>query len=140
MDVDHLLETLPLRHSSFESSSSSSSSISRSFKRLPEFRASDSDQTQLIDGALELGCLLLKAGNRSGRKCASKRNSLAWALRPDLTMKVWLCQNHLRYLIMHFDVGYVILFLFRFRIGINVCEIWWLRCLILFAFCCFYGN
>ena len=141
MDVDHLLETLILRYSSFESSSSpSSSSIGRSFERLLDSRASDSDQTQLIDGALELGYLLLEAGNRSARKRASKHNSLAWALPADLTIKVWLCQNHLRYLIMHFDVVYVILFLFRLRIGNNVCEIWWLRCLILFAFGCFYGN
>uniref|UniRef100_A0A803NRJ4 F-box domain-containing protein n=1 Tax=Cannabis sativa TaxID=3483 RepID=A0A803NRJ4_CANSA len=63
--MDHLLETILLR------------------------QTSDSDQTQLIDRAMGLGTLLLEAGKRSARKRASKHNSLAWALPPDLTIKVF---------------------------------------------------
>lgn len=83
MDMDELLETLLFRHSS-----TSSQSVDRSFERLLVSRASDSDQNELIDRALGLGTLLLEAGKRSARKRASKHNSLAWALPPDLTIKV----------------------------------------------------
>ncbi|KAF4348260.1 hypothetical protein G4B88_002661 [Cannabis sativa] len=94
--MDHLLETILLRQYSpptdsslAPSSSSYSSSIDLSFERLLDSRTSDSDQTQLIDRAMGLGTLLLEAGKRSARKRASKHNSLAWALPPDLTIKVF---------------------------------------------------
>ncbi|KAM6541254.1 hypothetical protein CsatB_005701 [Cannabis sativa] len=94
--IDHLLETILLRQYSpptdsslAPSSSSYSSSIDLSFERLLDSRTSDSDQTQLIDRAMGLGTLLLEAGKRSARKRASKHNSLAWALPPDLTIKVF---------------------------------------------------
>ncbi|PON84210.1 F-box domain containing protein [Trema orientale] len=81
-DMDHLLETLLAE-------SSSSFSVDLAFERLLDSRPSDSDQTRLIDRALDLGALLLEAGKRSARKRASKHNSLAWALPPDLTIKVF---------------------------------------------------
>ena len=90
VDMDHLLETILLRQYSPPDSSPSSSSIDLSFERLLDSRTSDSDQTQLIDRAMGLGTLLLEAGKRSARKRASKHNSLAWALPPDLTIKVRL--------------------------------------------------
>jgi len=80
--TDHLLEA-------FLALSDSPSSIDLSFDRLLESRASgDADQTLLIDRALRLGSALLGAANRSSRKRASKHNYLAWALPPDLTIKV----------------------------------------------------
>ncbi|XP_062085687.1 F-box protein SKIP17-like isoform X2 [Humulus lupulus] len=89
VDMDHLLETILLRQHSPPDSSPSSSSIDLSFERLLDSRTSDSDQTQLIDRAMGLGTLLLEAGKRSARKRASKHNSFAWALPPDLTIKVF---------------------------------------------------
>ncbi|XP_062144907.1 F-box protein SKIP17-like [Alnus glutinosa] len=81
--TDHLLEA-------FLALSDSPSSIDLSFDRLLESRASgDADQTLLIDRALRLGSALLGAANRSSRKRASKHNYLAWALPPDLTIKVF---------------------------------------------------
>ncbi|KAF5455024.1 hypothetical protein F2P56_024643 [Juglans regia] len=90
--MDRLLESfLALSDSQSSSSSSSSSfSIDLSFDRLLESRASsDVDQKLLIDRALQLGSDLLEAAKRSARKHASKHNSLAWALPPDLTIKVF---------------------------------------------------
>ena len=80
--TDHLLEA-------FLALTDSPSSIDLSFDRLLDSRASsDVDQTLLINRALRLGSALLGAANRSARKRASKHNSLAWALPPDLTIKV----------------------------------------------------
>lgn len=82
MDMDQLLGTL------LGLTESPSLCIDLSFERLLDSTASDSDQTVLIDRALKLGSVLLEAGKRSARKRASKHNSLAWALPPDLTIKV----------------------------------------------------
>ena len=81
-DIDHILHSL-LRHSD-----SSLLSVDLSFDRLLDSSASDSDQTLLIDRAFKLGSALLEASKRSARKRASKHNSLAWVLPPDLTIKV----------------------------------------------------
>ncbi|KAK3415801.1 hypothetical protein EUGRSUZ_H01469 [Eucalyptus grandis] len=81
--------------SSLSSSSSSSSSSSRShsidlsFDRLLDARTSDRDQALLIDRALRLGSAITEAARRSARKRAAKHNSVAWALPPDLTTKVF---------------------------------------------------
>ncbi|KAH7517225.1 hypothetical protein FEM48_Zijuj09G0040400 [Ziziphus jujuba var. spinosa] len=83
LDVDQLLGTL------LGLTDSPSLCIDISFERLLDSAASDSDQTLLIDRALKLGSVLLEAGKRSARKRASKHNSLAWALPPDLTIKVF---------------------------------------------------
>ncbi|KAK0581198.1 hypothetical protein LWI29_011245 [Acer saccharum] len=68
---------------------SPSLSIDLSFERLLESLPRDDDQSLLIDRALNLGSLLLEAAKRSARKRASKHNSIAWALPPDLTIKVF---------------------------------------------------
>ncbi|OMP05055.1 hypothetical protein COLO4_09077 [Corchorus olitorius] len=82
--MDHLLH-------SFLSLADSSPQISLdlSFDRLLESSPSDADQSLLIDRAHKLGSLLLRAANRSARKRASLHNSIAWALPPDLTIKVF---------------------------------------------------
>lgn len=79
--MDYLLET-------FLDMADSPLSIGLSFDRLIDSTPCDADQSLLIDRALKLGSLLLEAGNRSARKRASKHNSLAWVLPPDLTIKV----------------------------------------------------
>ncbi|KAG8477719.1 hypothetical protein CXB51_027560 [Gossypium anomalum] len=71
------------------SDSSSPVSLDLSFDRLLESAPSDADQSLLIDRAHNLGSLLLRAANRSARKRASHHNSIAWALPPDLTIKVF---------------------------------------------------
>ncbi|GAV57764.1 F-box-like domain-containing protein [Cephalotus follicularis] len=81
--MDHLLHTF------LNLTDSPSLSIDLSFDRLLDSSPSDADHSLLIDLALRLGSLLLEAGNRSARKRASKHNSLAWALPPDLTIKVF---------------------------------------------------
>ncbi|XP_031272205.1 F-box protein SKIP17-like [Pistacia vera] len=81
--MDDLLETF------LDMADSPSLSIGLSFDRLIDSTPCDADQSLLIDRALKLGSLLLEAGNRSARKRASKHNSLAWALPPDLTIKVF---------------------------------------------------
>ncbi|XP_009367628.2 F-box protein SKIP17 [Pyrus x bretschneideri] len=83
LDRDHLLDTF------LEFSDSPPFTIDLSFERLLESRASDADQTKLIDRALQLGSVLLEAAKRSARKRDSKHNSLAWVLPPDLTIKVF---------------------------------------------------
>ncbi|MED6210341.1 hypothetical protein PIB30_063245 [Stylosanthes scabra] len=77
--------------SSSPSSSSPCSSISLdlSLEKLLESSASDADRTVLIDRALRMGSMLLDAAKHSSRKRASKHNSLAWPLPPDLTIKVF---------------------------------------------------
>ncbi|XP_044503784.1 F-box protein SKIP17-like isoform X2 [Mangifera indica] len=80
--MDYLLET-------FLDMADSPLSIGLSFDRLIDSTPCDADQSLLIDRALKLGSLLLEAGNRSARKRASKHNSLAWVLPPDLTIKVF---------------------------------------------------
>ncbi|XP_039052364.1 F-box protein SKIP17-like isoform X1 [Hibiscus syriacus] len=82
--MDHLLH-------SFLSFPDSSLPISLdlSFDRLLDCSPSDADQALLIDRAHNLGCLLLRAANRSARKRASLHNSVAWVLPPDLTIKVF---------------------------------------------------
>ncbi|PPD73279.1 hypothetical protein GOBAR_DD29786 [Gossypium barbadense] len=82
--MDHLLH-------SFLSFPDSSPPISLdlSFDRLLDSSPSDADQSILIDRAHQLGCLLLRAANRSARKRASIHNSVAWVLPPDLTIKVF---------------------------------------------------
>lgn len=83
MDIDSLLQTfLDLSHSS-------ALSLDLSFERLLESKSSDSDQSQLIDRALNLGSALLEAANRSSRKRSSMHNSVVWPLPPDLTIKVF---------------------------------------------------
>ncbi|MBA0617645.1 hypothetical protein Godav_027072 [Gossypium davidsonii] len=71
------------------SDSSPPVSLDLSFDRLLESAPSDADQSSLIDRAHNLGSLLLRAANRSARKRASLHNSIAWALPPDLTIKVF---------------------------------------------------
>ncbi|KAA3474984.1 F-box protein [Gossypium australe] len=71
------------------SDSSPPVSLDLSFDRLLESAPSDADQSLLIDRAHNLGSLLLRAANRSARKRASLHNSIAWALPPDLTIKVF---------------------------------------------------
>ncbi|KAK8639515.1 hypothetical protein V6N13_137890 [Hibiscus sabdariffa] len=82
--MDHLLR-------SFLSFPDSSLPISLdlSFDRLLDSSPSDADQSLLIDRAHNLGCLLLRAANRSALKRASLHNSVAWVLPPDLTIKVF---------------------------------------------------
>ncbi|KAK8285449.1 hypothetical protein V6Z11_D08G222300 [Gossypium hirsutum] len=82
--MDHLLH-------SFLSFPDSSPPISLdlSFDRLLDSSPSDADQSIVIDRAHRLGCLLLRAANRSARKRASIHNSVAWVLPPDLTIKVF---------------------------------------------------
>ncbi|KAH1081353.1 hypothetical protein J1N35_021114 [Gossypium stocksii] len=70
------------------SDSSPPVSLDLTFDRLLESAPSDADQSLLIDRAHNLGSLLLRAANRSARKHASLHNSIAWALPPDLTIKV----------------------------------------------------
>ncbi|XP_039042249.1 F-box protein SKIP17-like [Hibiscus syriacus] len=81
--MDHLLL-------SFLSLSDSSPPVSLdlSFDRLLDSTPSDADQALLIDRAHSIGSLLLRAANRSTRKRASLHNSIAWALSPDLTIKI----------------------------------------------------
>ncbi|KAM7255791.1 hypothetical protein ACFE04_011532 [Oxalis oulophora] len=69
--------------------SSPALSLDLAFERLIDAAVSDSHQSLLIDRALKLGSLLLEAGHRSSRRRASKHNSYAWALPPDLTIKVF---------------------------------------------------
>ncbi|KAM5563723.1 F-box protein SKIP17 [Rosa sericea] len=83
LDRDHLLETF------LDFSDSPPFAIDLSFERILDSRDSDADQTKLIDRALQLGSVLLEAGKRSARRRASKHNSIAWALPPDLTIKVF---------------------------------------------------
>ncbi|MBA0686201.1 hypothetical protein Goari_013816 [Gossypium aridum] len=71
------------------SDSSPPVSLDLSFDRLLESAPSDADQSLLIDRAHNLGSLLLRAANRSARKRASLHNSIAWALPPDITIKVF---------------------------------------------------
>ncbi|KAL3530327.1 hypothetical protein ACH5RR_009649 [Cinchona calisaya] len=68
-------------------SDSSAFSLDLSFDRLLDSRASDSDKSDLIDRALNLGSVLLEAAKRSARKRASMHNALVWPLAPDLTIK-----------------------------------------------------
>ncbi|KAK3018355.1 hypothetical protein RJ639_004767 [Escallonia herrerae] len=70
-------------------SDSSAFSLDLSFDRLLHSRASDSDQTDLIERALNLGSVLLEAGKRSARKRASMHNAVVWPLSPDLTFKIF---------------------------------------------------
>ncbi|XP_071719703.1 F-box protein At4g02760-like [Rutidosis leptorrhynchoides] len=63
--------------------------IQSSFDRLIESTSSDSDRNQLIQRALNLGSILVEAGNRSARKCSSSHNAVVWPLSPDLTIKVF---------------------------------------------------
>ncbi|XWS76389.1 hypothetical protein CRYUN_Cryun01aG0172100 [Craigia yunnanensis] len=70
-------------------SDSSPISLDLSFDCLLDSSPSDADQSLLIDRAQNLGSLLLRVANRSARKCASLHNSIAWALPPDLTIKVF---------------------------------------------------
>ena len=80
--VDHLLEAF-LGLSEFPSLS-----IDLSLERLLDSSPSDADETLLIDRALKMGSILLEAAKNFSRKRASKHNSLAWPLPPDLTIKV----------------------------------------------------
>lgn len=80
--IDHLFDTL------LSLSDSSPHSIDLSFDRLLDSRPSDADQSRLIDQALHLGSAVLEAAKRSARRRATKHNSLAWVLPPDLTIKV----------------------------------------------------
>ncbi|KAM3373698.1 F-box protein isoform X1 [Capsicum galapagoense] len=80
IDVDVLLESfLGL----------SESSIDLSFDRILSFKASYSEQDDVIDRALQLGSALVEAGRRSARKRASMHNGVVWALPSDLTIKVF---------------------------------------------------
>ncbi|KAI4301248.1 hypothetical protein L6164_034543 [Bauhinia variegata] len=81
--VDHVLETF-LGLSEFPSLS-----IDLSLERLLDSMPTDSDQTLFIDRALKMGSMLLDAAKNSSRKRASKHNSFAWPLPPDLTVKVF---------------------------------------------------
>ncbi|KAL3517585.1 hypothetical protein ACH5RR_020174 [Cinchona calisaya] len=81
--MDSLLESL------LALSDSSAFSLDLSFDRLLDSRASDSDKSDLIDRALNLGSVLLEAAKRSARKRASMHNALVWPLAPDLTIKVF---------------------------------------------------
>ncbi|KAE8680406.1 transducin family protein [Hibiscus syriacus] len=64
-------------------------SLDLSFDRLLDSTPSDADQALLIDRTHSIGSLLLRTANRSARKRASLHNSIAWALPPDLTIKVF---------------------------------------------------
>ncbi|KAL3520691.1 hypothetical protein ACH5RR_018840 [Cinchona calisaya] len=68
--MDSLLESL------LALSDSSAFSLDLSFDRLLDSRASDSDKSDLIDRALNLGSILLEAAKRSARKRASMHNAL----------------------------------------------------------------
>ncbi|KAJ7977380.1 F-box family protein [Quillaja saponaria] len=81
--LDHFLESF------LSLSDSPPLSIDLSLERLLESVPTDADQTLLIDRAANLGSMLLEASKRSSRKRASNHNSLAWALSPDLTVKVF---------------------------------------------------
>ncbi|KAL3506814.1 hypothetical protein ACH5RR_032196 [Cinchona calisaya] len=79
--MDSLLESL------LALSDSSAFSLDLSFDRLLDSLASNSDKSDLIDRALNLGSVLLEAAKRSARKRASMHNALVWPLAPDLTIK-----------------------------------------------------
>lgn len=81
--MDNLLETLLNL-----ADSPPSLSIDVSFERLLDSTPGDEDQSHLIDRAIKVGSLLLESAKRSARKRASHHNFLAWALPPDLTIKV----------------------------------------------------
>ncbi|XP_030462171.2 F-box protein SKIP17-like isoform X2 [Syzygium oleosum] len=83
--IDHLFDAFL----SLADSSSRSHSIDLAFDRLLDARASDRDEALLIDRALRLGSAITEAARRSARKRAAKHNSVAWALPPDLTIKVF---------------------------------------------------
>ncbi|KAK7345892.1 hypothetical protein VNO77_16507 [Canavalia gladiata] len=81
--VEHLLDAF------LGLADSPSLSLDLSLEKLLESSSSDSDQTVLIDRALKMASTLLDAAKHSSRKRASKHNSLAWPLPPDLTIKVF---------------------------------------------------
>ncbi|RDY11205.1 F-box protein, partial [Mucuna pruriens] len=68
---------------------SPSLSLDLSLEMLLESLPSDSDRTVLIDRAVKMASTLLDAAKHSSRKRASRHNSLAWPLPPDLTIKVF---------------------------------------------------
>ncbi|MCD9558860.1 hypothetical protein HAX54_016488 [Datura stramonium] len=80
IDIDVLLESfLGISDSSFD----------LSFDRLLGSKASDSEQNDLINRALQLGSALVEAGRRSARMRASMHNAVVWALPSDLTINVF---------------------------------------------------
>ncbi|GAB2241385.1 hypothetical protein Droror1_Dr00018160 [Drosera rotundifolia] len=70
-------------------SAASPLSVDVAFETLVYSRASDSDQDDLIDHAMEMGARLVEAGKRCARMKAAAHNSMVWALPPDLTIKVF---------------------------------------------------
>ncbi|XVE77791.1 hypothetical protein DITRI_Ditri13aG0091000 [Diplodiscus trichospermus] len=82
--MDHLLDSFL-----FLADSSPPISLDLSFDRLLDSCPYDTDRSLLIDRAHKLGSLLISAANRSAGKRASLHNSIAWALPPDLTIKVF---------------------------------------------------
>ncbi|XP_027363212.1 F-box protein SKIP17-like [Abrus precatorius] len=81
--VEHLLDAF------LGLADSPSLSLDLSLEMLLESSPSDSDRTVLIDRALKMASTLLDAAKYSSRKRASKHNSIAWPLPPDLTIKVF---------------------------------------------------
>ncbi|KAF7818331.1 F-box protein [Senna tora] len=81
--VDHLLDSF-LALPEFPSLS-----LDLSLERLLSSLPTDADHSLLIDRALHMGSMLLDAAKHSSRKRASKHNSFAWPLPPDLTVKVF---------------------------------------------------
>ncbi|CAI9761420.1 unnamed protein product [Fraxinus pennsylvanica] len=68
---------------------SSTVNLDLAFDRILDSSACDSDKNYMIERALRLGSALTEAAMRSTRKRASMHNSVAWALSPDLTIKVF---------------------------------------------------
>lgn len=83
---------------------SPSLSFDLSFERLLDSLPCDADQSLLIDRAHNLGSLLLQTAKNSARRRASKHNSLAWVLPPDLTIKVR--PHHLSFVVLSLCTDY----------------------------------
>ncbi|TKY52630.1 F-box protein [Spatholobus suberectus] len=81
--VEHLLDAF------LGLAESPSLSLDLSLEMLLESSLSDSDRTVLIDRAFKMASTLSDAAKHSSRKRASRHNSLAWPLPPDLTIKVF---------------------------------------------------
>lgn len=67
---------------------SDSPAITTSFDRIVNSTSSDADRMTLITRAVNLGSVLIEAGNRVERRCSENHNADVWPLSPDLTVKV----------------------------------------------------
>ncbi|PWA37154.1 F-box domain, cyclin-like protein [Artemisia annua] len=64
-------------------------SIDDSVDRIFESKSTDSEQNDFIQRAIDIGSVLLEAGNRLRCKQASVHNAFVWPLPVDVTVKVF---------------------------------------------------